>query len=280
MKVLILSDGHGAVDKLDALADAAKAFDLVLFGGDFAAFKKTETGLPFLERLAAFHDRVFAVTGNCDEPDFRETVESYDMSVEGTLSYFSGLMLAGSGGGSKFTGTTPNERTDEELVGDLRLAAIASGGSPWNVDPDDSDEDDPDGIADSSTRFAEGAVPSLSGAKVAVAPAPRATLDPAPADEPWNNLIVIAHNPPKDTKLDMIPNGIHVGSPLIRAFIDSKKPLLVVSGHIHESAAIDTIGPTTLVNPGALADGRYAVAEITGGSGKPFAVASIELKTL
>ena len=293
MKVLILSDGHGAVDKLDALADAAKAFDIVLFGGDFAAFKKIETGLPFLERLAAFHDRVFAVTGNCDAPDFRETVESYDMSVEGTLSYFSGLMLSGSGGGSKFTGTTPNERTDEELVGDLRLAALAAGGSLWAGEPDDPDEDasdentdaerslsDGSALFDNGARFADGAERLAAGAKVAVAPEPRAALDPAEDGEPWNNLIVIAHNPPKDTKLDMIPNGVHVGSPLIRAFIESKKPLLVVSGHIHESAAIDTLGPTTLVNPGALADGRYAVAEITGGSGKPFAVASIELKTL
>ncbi|HNY17265.1 MAG TPA: metallophosphoesterase family protein [Treponemataceae bacterium] len=281
MKVLILSDGHGAVDKLDALAEDAKAFDIVLFGGDFAAFKKIETGLPFLERLAAFHDRVFAVTGNCDAPDFRETVESYDMSVEGTLSYFSGLMLSGSGGGSKFTGTTPNERTDEELVGDLRLAALAAGGSLWADDPDDSgDEDDSAAIGEAGARFADGAERLAAGAKVAVATEPRAALDPASDGEPWNNLIVIAHNPPKDTKLDMIPNGVHVGSPLIRAFIESKKPLLVVSGHIHESAAIDTIGPTTLVNPGALADGRYAVAEITGGAGKPFAVASIELKTL
>jgi Icc-related predicted phosphoesterase len=71
-----------------------------------------------------------------------------------------------------------------------------------------------------------------------------------------------------------------VGSPLIRSFIEARQPLLVVSGHIHESFAIDTIGSSTLVNPGSLAEGRYAVAEITGGNGKPFAIASIELKTL
>lgn len=228
MKVLILSDGHGVTSRLDELADAAKSYDMVLYGGDFAAIGKTETGLPFLERLAALHDRVFAVTGNCDESDFRETVDEYDMSVEGSLSYFSGLVLSGSGGGSKFTGLTPNERSDEDLVGDLHLVEESAADS-----------------ADS-----------------------------------WNNLIIIAHNPPHNTKLDAIANGVHVGSPLIRSFIEARQPLLVVSGHIHESFAIDTIGFSTLVNPGSLAEGRYAVAEITGGNGKPFAIASIELKTL
>ncbi len=228
MKVLILSDGHGVPSRLDELADAAKSYDMVLYGGDFAALVDTATALPFLERLAAFHDRVFAVTGNCDERDFRETVDEYDMCVEGSLSYFSGLMLAGSGGGSKFTGLTPNERSDEELVGDLRLVEESAADS-----------------ADS-----------------------------------WNNLVVIAHNPPHGTKLDTIANGMHVGSPLIRSFIEARQPLLVVSGHIHESFAIDALGSSTLVNPGSLAEGRYAVAEITGGNGKPFAVSSIELKTL
>lgn len=232
MKVLIISDGHGAVDKLDELEGVAKTADIVLFGGDFAAFGNEETGRPFLERLAALHDRVFAVSGNCDSPDFHETVETYDMSIEGSLSFFNGLVFSGSGGGSKFSGTTPNERTDEDLVGDLRLV-------------DASASDDASGESSS-----------------------------------WNNLILITHNPPKDTKLDMIPNGMHVGSPLIRSFIEIHKPLLVVSGHIHESAAIDTIGPVTLVNPGALSEGRYAVAEIAGGNDQPFSVASIELKEL
>lgn len=276
MKVLIISDGHGAVDKLDALADVAKAYDIVLFGGDFAAVGHPETGLPFLKRLAALHDRVFAVTGNCDEPLFRETVEEYDLSIEASLSYFSGLMLAGSGGGSKFTGMTPNERTDEELAGDLRLAALAAGGVSWEDDPDDDGEGD-----DAEGDIAEGDDGAGRAAtRTAVATAPKTALAGEPLEEPWNNLIIIAHNPPKDTKLDVVASGVHVGSPLIRAFIDSKKPLLVVSGHIHESAAIDSIGPTTLVNPGSLADGHYAVAEITGGASKPFAVSSIELKTL
>lgn len=232
MKVLIISDGHGDLARLEQIEPVAAGADLVLYGGDFAAFGKIETGKPYLERLAHLHDRVFAVTGNCDEPEFRETLEEFDISIEGSLSYFNGLMFSGSGGALHFTGETPNERSDEDLASDLHLVT----------------ESVPEGFSGS--------------------------------DESWSNLVVIAHHPPKDTLLDTVSGGVHVGSPLIRSFIETWKPLLVVSGHIHESAAVDRIGPTQLVNPGSLAAGQYAVAEITGGKKIPFVVSSLELKTL
>ncbi len=232
MKVLIISDGHGDLSRLEQLEPVAESVDLVLYGGDFAEFDKPETGKPYLERLAHLHDRLFAVSGNCDEPEFRETMEEFDVSIEGSLSYFNGLMFSGSGGALKFTGVTPNERTDEDLAADLHLVT----------------ESVPDGFDDSN--------------------------------EAWNNLVIIAHHPPKDTLLDTVSNGAHVGSPRIRSFIEKWKPLLVLSGHIHESAAIDEIGPTRLVNPGSLAEGKYAIAEIVGGAKVPFEVRSLELKTL
>lgn len=232
MNVLIISDGHGDLSRLEQIEPIAAKADMVLYGGDFAEFGKPETGLPYLERLSHLHDRVFAVSGNCDDPDFRNTLEEYDISIEGSLSYFNGLVLSGSGGAMKFTGVTPNERDDEDLVADLHMVT----------------ESVPEGFSES--------------------------------EETWNNLVIIAHHPPKDTLLDTIPNGAHVGSPQIRTFIETWKPLLVLSGHIHESAAIDTIGETKLVNPGSLAEGKYAVAEIRGGNKIPFEVASLELKTL
>ena len=41
--------------------------------------------------------------------------------------------------------------------------------------------------------------------------------------------------------------------------------LLAISGHIHEAAGIDHLGPTTLVNPGSFRQGRYAVADLSDG---------------
>ena len=129
MKFLIISDLHGNISALEKLDGEFKAADAVLFGGDFAAFNHTETGLPALEALCKKHDVIFSVIGNCDEPEFLKELEKRDVSVENTLTYLGGVCIAGSGGGSKFTGTTPNERTEEELLSDFSVVEHASGGT-------------------------------------------------------------------------------------------------------------------------------------------------------
>ncbi len=207
MKFLVLSDIHGNLEALDKLDKEFSNADAVLFGGDFAKFGEPETGLPVLEKLCTKHDTIFSVIGNCDEPEFLPEVEARDCSIEKALIFNEGLAFAGSGGGTKFTGTTPFERTEEEIMSDFAL------------------------VAESKETI-------------------------------WNNLILISHNPPKDTKCDMVSGGVHVGSQLLTDFIKKVKPLVVITGHIHESAGIDTVGETTVINPGALLEGKYAHLEV------------------
>jgi Icc-related predicted phosphoesterase len=76
--------------------------------------------------------------------------------------------------------------------------------------------------------------------------------------------ILVSHQPPHGTKVDKAWTGGHVGSREIRNFIEAKKPLLCITGHIHESRGVDVIGETTLVNPGAFKSGNYAVIEMEG----------------
>jgi Icc-related predicted phosphoesterase len=78
------------------------------------------------------------------------------------------------------------------------------------------------------------------------------------------NFVLVVHNPPRNTKVDMVAGGEHVGSQAIREFIMKRQPLLVVSAHIHESSGIDKIGETTLFYPGPLYDGYYGVVDIKG----------------
>ncbi len=79
-------------------------------------------------------------------------------------------------------------------------------------------------------------------------------------------LIFVSHQPPVNTKTDIIRSGIHVGSETIRTFIEKEQPSVCFTGHIHESAAIDTLGKTLIVNPGPLSMGGVAVAKINGAS--------------
>ncbi len=95
----------------------------------------------------------------------------------------------------------------------------------------------------------------------------------------WSNLIMIIHNPPKDTKCDTVPGGFHVGSQMTTELIKKIQPLAVITGHIHESFAIDKIGNTTVINPGALLEGKYAWLEVEKVNGK-WTVTRAELQSL
>jgi Icc-related predicted phosphoesterase len=77
------------------------------------------------------------------------------------------------------------------------------------------------------------------------------------------SLIVVSHQPAFGTKVDCV-SGRYTGSAAIRKFIEVHRPVLAVSGHIHEAFGVDKVGQTTLVNPGPLKEGRYAIVEING----------------
>jgi Icc-related predicted phosphoesterase len=63
-------------------------------------------------------------------------------------------------------------------------------------------------------------------------------------------LVLVTHAPPYSTKLDVIMRS-HVGNRSYREFIDMYKPLLAISGHLHENFKVtDKRERTLMVNPG------------------------------
>ncbi len=74
--------------------------------------------------------------------------------------------------------------------------------------------------------------------------------------------IFVPHAPPRNTKLDRIRAGMHVGSTAVREFIEKYQPDVCVCGHIHEARGTDVIGKTQIVNCGPAGKGCYAVIEV------------------
>jgi uncharacterized protein len=70
-------------------------------------------------------------------------------------------------------------------------------------------------------------------------------------------VILVTHAPPHGTQLDRLRNGRHVGSRSIRSFIEKYQPELCIAGHIHEGKGVDTIGRTTIINPGMFRQGGW-----------------------
>ena len=77
-----------------------------------------------------------------------------------------------------------------------------------------------------------------------------------------NPLVLVVHNPPKNTKSDQLSSGKHVGSQAIRDFILAKKPILTLTAHIHEAAGQDILGGTVIFNPGPAFQGKFGLVEI------------------
>jgi len=66
-----------------------------------------------------------------------------------------------------------------------------------------------------------------------------------------SKIILITHAPPQNTKLDFLIYTGHVGCKTVTDFIKEIKPILAISGHLHENfKKIDTINGTKLINPG------------------------------
>ncbi len=77
--------------------------------------------------------------------------------------------------------------------------------------------------------------------------------------------VLVAHNPPFNTRLDMVSFGTHVGSRVVREFIENKRPVAAVSAHIHEARGTDRLGDTLLLNAGRVSEGYYGLIEIKNG---------------
>ena len=77
-------------------------------------------------------------------------------------------------------------------------------------------------------------------------------------------LVMVCHTPPLETKCDRIVGGKAVGSSAARRFIEEVQPDVCISGHIHESAGVDKIGPTTVLNAGPFKGGGYIVVTWEG----------------
>ncbi len=88
-------------------------------------------------------------------------------------------------------------------------------------------------------------------------------------------VILVSHDPPRDTKLDVVRMGekeVHVGSKSVREIIETYAPLIGLHGHIHESSGIDFIRTgkdvvVPVINPGSeFMRGilRYVVLTIDG----------------
>lgn len=77
-------------------------------------------------------------------------------------------------------------------------------------------------------------------------------------------MVLMTHVPSYGV-LDTIPSGINVGSKSVRKIVDEYRPVLALSGHVHEAIGAIEQNGTLFVNPGPARQGRCAIINLENG---------------
>ncbi len=74
-------------------------------------------------------------------------------------------------------------------------------------------------------------------------------------------MILMTHAPTYGM-FDHIPNGTSVGSTSIKKIVEEYRPIMALSGHVHEDRGVTTKNNTMYCNPGAAKDGYCAIVTL------------------
>ncbi len=244
MKLLVISDFHGAVDRLEPIKERTRQLgvEAVLFAGDvvrgyargdewLAARREARPAkrdLPAIEEEASedldlygtFYSSMdelwvptYVVPGNMDAPFARYAKVAEETSQGRARIRFAHQRLRPLGGEFLLFGFG-GELTETERDDFFVLL-----------------------LPECEARYA--ALPALE------------------ADRP---LVLLTHTPPVGAKVDL-DSGDHKGSVVVNRLIDLVAPAYLFCGHAHKAQATEELAGTVIVNPGALKDGHYAFVD-------------------
>lgn len=130
MVLLLLSDLHGETGRIGRLRDEAAAADAILIAGDLTNFGGRSEAERVLESCASLGLPLFAVHGNCDTAEAVRCIGGQEGALHLTSRTFSGIRLAGVGGGLPGPVETPTTFDEEELGAMLEGLELPDDGTP------------------------------------------------------------------------------------------------------------------------------------------------------
>lgn len=277
MKVLFTSDIHAAKGHLSSMLTLAEheSVDAVIIGGDLIPH-----GLPRVQDLGILRAQEIYLTGVLIRSirGFKEKNETTFFLDMANDDFIAGRPLLETHDGKLFHLLHMRKHRLSENMDIIGYMAVPP--TPFSI----KDWEKPDSR---QQPYSRGGIVNLNGYLSDTGEIKETVLD-LDADATIADdlsilskdisrpFILIAHCPPYDTPLDMLNNGLHVGSASIKAFIAkwSRRGYLLASfhGHIHESPAVSgstrtVIEQSACINPGqAVGDSavlQYALFEVT-----------------
>ncbi|MCP4676766.1 MAG: hypothetical protein GY854_14880 [Deltaproteobacteria bacterium] len=257
-RCFFVSDIHGSVDRYNKLFTAIgdERPDAVFLGGDLLpsgllraspldGMHEDFVGRFLASRLeklklalGADYPRVFVIPGN-DDPRFEESA-MLDAAARGVWEYIHDRRVTLDNFTVYGYACVP---PSPFMLKDWERYDVSRYVDPGCVSPEEGARSIP--ISESEARYST----------------IQKDLEQLTGDDDLENAVFLFHTPPYKTKLDRaaldgkmidhVPLDVHVGSIAVQRFIEERRPLLTLHGHIHESAGItgewrDRIGRTHL----------------------------------
>lgn len=115
MRLLVLSDIHGAEEKIPMLKNEASAAQAVIVAGDLTHFGAVEDVRRILDALRSFELPLYAVAGNCDSPEIERFLAEEGVALGREARYLERFAVYGVSGALPGPVDTPYETTEEGL---------------------------------------------------------------------------------------------------------------------------------------------------------------------
>jgi len=127
MKIIALSDLHGNLDRLDAIADELRAADLLLVSGDITKSGSADEAAGIIRTLQEYNAALLAVHGNRDFPEVATALDEAGVGLHARGTIVNGIGFFGAGGGRTTRFHTACEYSEGEILEFLQrgFAAVA-----------------------------------------------------------------------------------------------------------------------------------------------------------
>ncbi|NLG51022.1 MAG: hypothetical protein GX552_13025 [Chloroflexi bacterium] len=122
MIVVAMTDIHGNLGRLNAIASDIAAADLVLLTGDLTHFGHREAAEDVVSAVRRYNQHLLAVPGNCDYAEVAAYLTEQGINLHARHVINNGIAFVGVGGSLPAPRPTPNEYDEEEIEAFLAQA--------------------------------------------------------------------------------------------------------------------------------------------------------------
>ncbi len=133
MKLLLISDLHGALGRLSGISELISSSDLVAVAGDITKKGSRREAEEIIDAIGSLNQNIIAVHGNMDRDEVRVFLEERGIGIHGGGRIINGVGFFGVGGSNITPIHTRCEYTEEEIMGFLESGYRAVSGAETRV---------------------------------------------------------------------------------------------------------------------------------------------------